>query len=85
LESQQRWDLALEAYRAAARLNPTNSEVMYRMGVVLKNLRSYSEATDALRKAVQLNPSNLPAHKLLSAVMALGLVYGLPELAPDKR
>ncbi|MGA2111177.1 MAG: tetratricopeptide repeat protein [Anaerolineales bacterium] len=85
LEAQQRWDLALEAYRAAARLSPTNSEVMYRMGVVLKNLRSYSEATEALRQAVRLNPNNLPAHKLLSAVMALGLVYGLPELAPDKR
>jgi hypothetical protein len=38
-----------------------------------------------LRRAVQLNPGNLAAHKLLSAVMAIGLVYDAPTLAAQTR
>ena len=85
MEAQKRWDLAQEAYRAALQQNPNSSDLFYRLGVTLKNLRAYSEAAEVLRRAVQLNPNNLPAHKLLSAVMAIGLVYNAPTLAAQTR
>jgi len=84
-EAQQRWDMALETYRSALKLSPQNAELHYRMGVVHKNLRSYSDAAIELRKAVQIEPQNLAAHKLLSGVMALSLVYGLPAQPADAR
>ncbi len=85
MEAQKRWDLAQEAYRAALQQNPNSSDLYYRLGVVLKNLRAYGEAADVLRRAVELNPNNLSAHKLLSAVMAIGLVYSAPTLAAQTR
>jgi tetratricopeptide (TPR) repeat protein len=84
-EAQQRWDLALEAYRSGLSLSPENAELHYRMGVVHKNMRSYSDAAFELRKAVQIEPQNLAAHKLLSGVMALSLVYGLSAQTADAR
>jgi tetratricopeptide (TPR) repeat protein len=84
-EAEQRWDLALDSYRAAMKLAPDNSELHYRMGVVHKNLRAYSDAADELRKAVQIEPRNLAAHKLLSGVMALSLVYGITPQSADAR
>jgi tetratricopeptide (TPR) repeat protein len=84
-EAEQRWDLALDSYRAALKLAPENSELHYRMGVVHKNLRAYSDAADELRKAVQIEPRNLAAHKLLSGVMALSLVYGVTPQSADAR
>ncbi|MBN1438363.1 MAG: tetratricopeptide repeat protein [Anaerolineales bacterium] len=84
-EAEQRWDLALDSYRAAMKLAPENSELHYRMGVVHKNLRAYAEAADELRKAVQIEPGNLAAHKLLSGVMALTLVYGIAPQSVDAR
>ncbi len=84
-EAEQRWDLALDSYRAAMKLAPENSELHYRMGVVHKNLRAYSDAADELRKAVQIEPQNLAAHKLLSGVMALSLVYGITPQSVDAR
>jgi len=84
-EAEQRWDLALDAYRAALGLAPENAEVHYRMGVVHKNLRSYADAASELRRAVQIEPRNLAAHKLLSGVMALSLVYGITPQSADAR
>jgi hypothetical protein len=52
---------------------------------VHKNLRAYSDAASELRKAVQIEPHNLAAHKLLSGVMALSLVYGISPQAADAR
>jgi superkiller protein 3 len=84
-EAQQRWDLALEAYRSGLKASPENAELHYRMGVVHKNMRSYSDAASELRRAVQIEPQNLAAHKLLSGVMALSLVYGMPTQSADAR
>ncbi len=84
-EAEQRWDLALDSYRAGMELAPDNSELHYRTGVVHKNLRSYNDAADELRKAVQIEPQNLAAHKLLSGVMALSLVYGIAPQSADAR
>jgi cytochrome c-type biogenesis protein CcmH/NrfG len=67
------------------KLAPENAELHYRMGVVHKNLRSYSDAASELRKAVQIEPQNLAAHKLLSGVMALSLVYGIAPQSADAR
>jgi tetratricopeptide (TPR) repeat protein len=84
-EAQLRWDLALDAYRSALKFAPENAELHYRMGVVHKNLRAYSDAASELRRAVQIEPQNLAAHKLLSGVMALSLVYGMPAQSADAR
>jgi tetratricopeptide (TPR) repeat protein len=84
-EAQQRWDLALEAYRSGLKVAAENAELHYRMGVVHKNMRAYSDAASELRRAVQIEPQNLAAHKLLSGVMALSLVYGLPVQSADVR
>jgi tetratricopeptide (TPR) repeat protein len=84
-EAQQRWDLALDAYRTALKFSPDNAELHYRMGVVHKNMRAYSDAASELRRAVQIEPQNLAAHKLLSGVMALSLVYGLSAQSADAR
>ena len=84
-EAEQRWDLALDSYRAAMTLAPESAEVHYRMGIVYKNLRAYSDAANELRKAVQIEPQNLAAHKLLSGVMALSLVYGMAPQSADAR
>ncbi len=66
-------------------MDPENAELHYRMGVVHKNMRAYSDAASELRKAVQIEPQNLAAHKLLSGVMALSLVYGMPAQSVDAR
>jgi tetratricopeptide (TPR) repeat protein len=84
-EAEQRWDLALDTYRTALKLAPQNAELHYRSGVVHKNLRAYTEAADELRQAVQIEPHNLAAHKLLSGVMALSLVYGVAPQPADAR
>jgi tetratricopeptide (TPR) repeat protein len=84
-EAQNRWDLALDAYRSALKFAPENAELHYRMGVVHKNMRAYSDAASELRRAVQIEPQNLAAHKLLSGVMALSLVYGMPTQSADTR
>jgi tetratricopeptide (TPR) repeat protein len=66
-------------------LAPENAALHYRMGVVHKNLREYSEAAGELRKAVQYEPQNLAAHTLLSGVMALSLVYGIVPQTAEAR
>jgi len=47
---------ALEAYLAAERLNPKNGEIVFRVGWALIKLERYSEAAEALRRAILLNP-----------------------------
>jgi tetratricopeptide (TPR) repeat protein len=81
-EAQHRWDLALDSYRAALKQAPESTDVLYRLGVVHKNMRSYNEAASVLRKVVQLEPKHIAAHKLLSGVMALSLVYNAPAHTP---
>ncbi len=68
-----RYDEALLAFKAAARLRPNEPEAHYGCGVALAHIgrERYEEALEAFQKAIALLP-NLP-----KAYSALGVVLGL--------
>jgi len=58
-------DQALKEYRKAAKLYPEYQMAYYNMGLTLYNQQKYSEAEQALVKAVQLKPGHSSSHLLL--------------------
>src|SRR5690348_1765150 len=56
LEQQGKLAEAIEAWRGVTRKNPTDAAAYASLGVVLSKEQRYSEATQAYRKALSLNP-----------------------------
>ena len=68
-------DAALDEYRAARALNPTDAIIHAQLGAVLIARQDWKAASVALQEAVQLNPELTEAHyNLGSAQYALGAV-----------
>lgn len=69
MKRQGRLDEALNYYKKAIELDPTNSVILYNQGI-LYNVRSeYEEATKALEQSIVKNPENVYAY------LALGDAY----------
>jgi tetratricopeptide (TPR) repeat protein len=84
LDSENRNDLdqAIAAFRKAADLAPSSSEVFLRLGDAYMKRRDYAAAIAPLKRAVELNPDSLPAHQLLGyALLAAGYAsQAIPHL-----
>jgi Tfp pilus assembly protein PilF len=81
LSEMRRWDEAIESYRKAVAL-PTLSvpDLAHQsLGMALYNVRRYSEAEQALRFAINLDP------QLQAAYYNLGLVFAAEERRDEAR
>ena len=74
--ARRQFDRAYKAFAAAIKHVPTKASLYFHAGVALKNLKDYGEAIAMFRKAVQLDPKSVDAHRQLAAVSALGLISG---------
>ncbi len=54
---QTKYNEALDEYKKAIEINPSNSSYYYSMGYNLNNLGKYDEALEYLNKAIELDPS----------------------------
>lgn len=64
--SENLTDKALESFEKAVKKNPKNSRAWFRMGLVYISKRSEMDKVEkALRKTIQIDPSFLPAYRLL--------------------
>ncbi len=82
--ARRQFDRAYKAFVAAIKHVPTRSSLYFHAGVALKNLKDYGEAITMFRKAVQLNPKSVDAHRQLAAVSALGLISGEAPAQPPQ-
>ena len=73
---RRQFDRAYEAFANAIAYAPTKPVLYFQAGLALKNLKDYGEAITMFRKAVQMDPKNLDAHRQLAAVSALGRISG---------
>ncbi len=62
---------AMRYYQMAIDISPDNYYPYYLAGLLLKDKKDYAGAENAVRKASQLEPSDMDVHRLLSAVSAL--------------
>ena len=53
---QEKWDLAIDAYREALALNPMHVQAQNNLGQALEQQRKLAEAADAYRQAVENQP-----------------------------
>lgn len=58
LRKQQKYNLALECYREAVRIQPGYAKAWYNMGYVLDKLGNYEASLDAFDHAIELAPDN---------------------------
>lgn len=76
---------AEKALREAVKLKSDNTEYQTQLGEILIKLAQYEEAVRALKKALEIDPSNLPAEDLLEKAQAgkkrvdFGIKPKLPE------
>jgi S1-C subfamily serine protease len=62
-------DQAIEAFRAAARINPNEAEAHLGIGVALSKKKQWKEAVDPLQKAVDLSPADPIAQRALGVAL----------------
>lgn len=58
-------DKALEYYKKALALAPTNSDIAYNIGAIYVNNQNYNEAKNYFERALKLNPNNVNAKEAL--------------------
>lgn len=68
LDQEQAFDDSIKEYRKALDAAPNDAEIYSSMARTYLNSRNRVEATQAAEKAVELNPSNLGAHRLLGEI-----------------
>ncbi len=57
-ESQQKYDLAAEQYRAALKKDPKSTTSLLLLGDLSFRMKNYSDAESAYKKAIKLQPEN---------------------------
>jgi tetratricopeptide (TPR) repeat protein len=75
-EERRDFKRSLDEYVRAIELDPTSTQAHYRGGLMLKNMKAYTQAGQLLKRAVELNPKDPEALHQLAAVRALELVHG---------
>lgn len=83
-EARRQLDRALASYQEAIRLNPTQAENFFRAAIAHKLLKQYFEAQQMLQRVVELDPSNVEAHRQLVQVAAFELLHGARAAAGSK-
>jgi tetratricopeptide (TPR) repeat protein len=74
--ARRQWGLAQRSFERAIDLRGDSAAAHFHAGMVLKALKSYSQAAAMLQRAVDLNPHDSEALQQLAAVQALALVHG---------
>lgn len=74
--ARRQWGLAQRSFERAIDLRSDSAAAHFHAGMVLKALKSYSQAAAMLQRAVDLNPHDSEALQQLAAVQALALVHG---------
>jgi tetratricopeptide (TPR) repeat protein len=68
LEADGDWEAALEAYLDALALDPTNSSIYSEIAASYARRGTWRDAVDYSNRAVNADPDNLDAHRLLSSI-----------------
>jgi tetratricopeptide (TPR) repeat protein len=68
LDANGDWENSIVEYKRALEADPSNSLIMSDMADTYLRHRRVREAVDAAEKAIQADPDNLEAHKLLGSV-----------------
>ncbi len=68
LETDGRWDAALDAYQDALSLDPTRSSLYSEIAASYARRGEWRNAVDYANRAVNVDPDNLDAHRILSGV-----------------
>src|SRR4051794_29534279 len=66
LHAHDQFSAAIACYRRAASIDPRNASYPYYEGVALSTDGKHAEAVDALKRAVSMNSSSIPAHLRLA-------------------
>jgi tetratricopeptide (TPR) repeat protein len=72
---RRQFEEAMRYYQMAIDISPDDYSPYYLAGLLLKDKKDYAGAENAIRKASQLEPSNMDVHRMLSAVSALNLIH----------
>jgi tetratricopeptide (TPR) repeat protein len=75
-EARRQVDRALEAYHEAIQLNPKQAENFLRAGMAHKAMKQYKEAQELFQRVIDLDPTNVEAHRQLVQVAAFDLLHG---------
>jgi tetratricopeptide (TPR) repeat protein len=67
--------LALQMYRRAANIEPTDPRPYFQAGLALKEGKDYLESESMLRRAAELAPNDPAIRRQLAAVIAINLVH----------
>ncbi len=68
LENDGDWEGALEAYEEALALDPTNSTIYSEIAASYARRNFWRDAVDYANRAINIDPDNLDAHRLLGGV-----------------
>jgi tetratricopeptide (TPR) repeat protein len=74
-EERRQYEPALETYKKAISIYPTDARPYYQAALLLKSSRDYPAAESMLRKAAERDPDNVNIHRQLAALVALNLVH----------
>jgi len=80
---RRQYEDAMRYYQMAIDISPNNYYPYYLIGLLLKDKKDYAGAENAIRKASQLEPSDMDVHRMLSAVSALNLIHN-KRLVPNE-
>jgi tetratricopeptide (TPR) repeat protein len=75
-EARRESEKALDAYRRCLVIKPDHAGANLRAGLILKDLKVYSEASELLGRAAEMDPKDPNVLHQLAAVRALQLVHG---------
>ena len=76
LLAQQRWQAALPWFQQAVAMSPKNADAYYGLGRVALGLGGREEAAKLLMRALQSNPYDVDAARLLQDVRSRATVEG---------
>ncbi len=68
LENEGDWEGALEAYEESLALDPTNSTIYSEIAASYARRNFWRDAVDYANRAINIDPDNLDAHRLLGGV-----------------
>jgi tetratricopeptide (TPR) repeat protein len=79
LEADNDWDGAVAEYEAALALDPTNSEIYSEIAAAYARQNQWRAVVDYASRAINVDPDNLDAHRLLGSVYTSLLTSGNNE------
>jgi len=82
-EERRQHRQALETYKKAIRIHPSDPRPYYQASLLLKASRDYQAAESMLRRAAEKAPDDVTIHRQLAALVALNLVHNRQPVPSD--